>query len=341
MVFSGGVSLGSYQAGAFEALQEDAGIAVGWIAGSSIGAINGALIAGSAPDNRLKALKGYWLDGTSWNPQPFLGLSGGMRHAANWMSVFQARLFGSPQHLKTVGPRFSFASFYDLAPTVAYLHKVVDFGRLNSGETRFTVATTDIETGDAVLFDTGKGDRIEMDHILASCGFLPEFAPVEIAGRLLGDGGLAMNAPVEPVLDEAEGKGGIIFVVDLFARDGRRPTGLESAMARKNSLLFGNQTFYRLEAYRRLWLRHAVGGPPPCIVYLSYLPVGEEAGAEMPFDFSRASAQDRWRAGLLDGRDAVGRIDHAQATATVVTTIRRAAGTMAESPKVRCTRAFN
>jgi hypothetical protein len=32
MVFSGGVSLGSYQAGAFEALQEDAGIAVGWIA---------------------------------------------------------------------------------------------------------------------------------------------------------------------------------------------------------------------------------------------------------------------------------------------------------------------
>ena len=46
----------------------------------------------------------------------------------------------------------------------------------NSG---FTVATTDIETGDAVIFDTGKGDRIGIDHILASCGFLPEFAPVE------------------------------------------------------------------------------------------------------------------------------------------------------------------
>jgi hypothetical protein len=29
-----------------------------------------------------------------------------------------------------------------------------------------------------VLFDTGKGDRIGLDHILASCGFLPEFAPV-------------------------------------------------------------------------------------------------------------------------------------------------------------------
>ena len=324
VVFSGGVALGSYQAGAYEALNDQPGLSVGWIAGSSAGALNGALIAGSDPARRVEALETYWLEGTALNIQPFFAPSGSMRHAVNWLSVFQARLFGSPRHLQTTGVRMSFTSFYDLGPTVAHLKKAVDFGRLNSGDIRFSVATTDIDTGDVVVFDTGKGDRIEIDHLLASCGFLPEFAPVEIAGRLLGDGGLATNAPVEPVLDEAEGTDSTIFVIDLFARDGARPTGLESALARKNSILFGNQTWYRLEAYRRFWQKHGASeSPTPSILYLSYLPVAGEAGAEMAFDFSHASAQDRWRAGFLDGQEAIARLDQARGSPGIITTIRR------------------
>jgi hypothetical protein len=67
-----------------------------------------------------------------------------------------------------------FSSFYDLAPTADYLAKVIDFGRLNSGEVRLTIAAVDLATGDVVLFDGPQGDRIDMDHLLASCGFLPE-----------------------------------------------------------------------------------------------------------------------------------------------------------------------
>ncbi len=324
VVLSGGVALGSYQAGAWEALQDHRDLTVGWIAGSSVGAINGALIAGSAPERRTETLEAYWLTGTSWNAQPFFSPSGGLRHAANWLSVMQARMFGSPRHLHTAGVRLPFASFYDLAPTVSFLNKAIDFGRLNAGDIRFSVATVDIETGDAVIFDTGKGDRITMDHILASCGFLPEFAPVEIGGRLLGDGGLGLNAPLEPVLDEAGGTDGTVFVIDLFARDGARPTGLESAMARKNALIFGNQTFCRLDIYRRLWQRQPAGSLQPSIFYLSYLPVDEEAGAEMPFDFSHASAQDRWRAGFLDASEATSRL--AETGRDIVTSIRRRDG---------------
>ncbi len=146
----------------------------------------------------------------------------------------QTRLFGAPGHLQASGPRLSFSSLYDLAPTVAFLRQRIDFGRLNGGEIRFTVATTDIERGGVVLFDTGKGDRIEMDHLLASCGFLPEFAPVEIGGRLLGDGGLAVNAPFEPALDEAEGTRDPVLILDLFARGGRRPTGRLHLWGRKS-----------------------------------------------------------------------------------------------------------
>ncbi|HZT19232.1 MAG TPA: patatin-like phospholipase family protein, partial [Dongiaceae bacterium] len=46
LVLQGGGALGSYQAGAYEALAQ-AGIAPHWVAGISIGAINGAIIAGN------------------------------------------------------------------------------------------------------------------------------------------------------------------------------------------------------------------------------------------------------------------------------------------------------
>ena len=322
VVLSGGVALGSYQAGAFEALQAEPGLDIGWVAGSSVGALNSAMIAGSAPDRRLDVLQTYWLRGSGWTVPTGLAPAGGLRHAANWMSVMQARLFGSPRHVQAAGPRLSFSSFYDLTPTIDYLRKTVDFGRLNSGEIRITVAATDIETGDLVLFDSAR-DRIGLDHLMASCGFLPEFAPVEIDGRLLGDGGLAANAPVEPVLDEGEGSDATIFVVDLFARDGARPQGLEAALARKNGLLFGNQTFVRLDAYRRLWQRQERAEPLPTILYLSYRPVEGEAGPEMPFDFSQASANDRWTAGRLDMEEALSRHDTAKAAGAVLTAIRR------------------
>ena len=148
------------------------------------------------------------------------------------------------------------------------------------------------------------------------------FAPVEIDGRLLGDGGLAVNATFEPILDEAEGTNDPVFILDLFARDGRRPTGLESALARKNALVFGNQTWGRLEAYRRYWDRLPSSSRPP-VFYLSYFPVKGEAGPEMPYDFSLSSAQNRWSAGRLDMEEGLARLQSARGSSEFVTVIRR------------------
>ena len=319
LVLSGGGALGSYEAGVWEALQSSSAPAaepVRWIASSSVGTVNAALIAGSAPERRRDTLAEYWLAGSAWQAEPLV-LSGSLRHASNWLNAAQARLWGSPRHLRPGGSQ----SFYDLGPTVDFLKRKVDFGRLNSGDVRLTVATVDIESGDPVLFDTARGTHIGIDHLLASCGFFPEFAPVEFAGRLLGDGGLAWNAPVEPVLDELEGEGGTVFVVDLYARDGARPSGIESSLVRKNGLMFGNQTWTRLDLYRRLWQRHGIAGPQ--ILYLSYLPNDDEAGPEASFDFSRASGRDRWQAGMLDAAAALARLDSAHSQGDILTAIRR------------------
>jgi NTE family protein len=116
---------------------------------------------------------------------------------------------------------------------------------------------------------------------------------------------------VEAVLLEPDAKDGerVCFVVDLFARDGRRPTGLESALARKNDLVFANQTWQRLELHRRvLDLEARLADAPPttrAIFYLSYRASPDEAGPEKMFDLSGPTARDRWTAGKLDVAEAL------------------------------------
>src|SRR5207253_7978270 len=59
LVLQGGGALGAYQGGVFEALHE-AGLEPDWVIGTSIGAINGALIAANEPQARLERLREFW-----------------------------------------------------------------------------------------------------------------------------------------------------------------------------------------------------------------------------------------------------------------------------------------
>lgn len=303
MVFAGGLGLAAYHAGAWQAFSE-AGMPLHWVAGSSAGAVTAALVAGNRGEARLERLRAFWNfpPVEDVRPSPW-------RHIYGWMGAIGTRLTGSRGHFHPripPGTPFGFRSLYDLAPMQQRIAELVDFGHLNSGETRISIATTDIETGDPVIFDSSD-TRIEMDHLLASCGFLPEFAPQEIAGRLLGDGGLSLNAPFDPVLAANVGRDLVLFVLDLYARDGRRPDSLEDAAERKNDLLFGNQTFIRLRycsQLRRLrrQLAGKTGSSGDRIVLLSYRPGMEEAGPEKSFELSPAAFAQRWRAGLADMR---------------------------------------
>jgi len=300
LVFSGGVGLGAYHAGVYQAFP----LPLHWCCGSSIGAVTSALIAGNRLEERVGALRAYWDQDEA---AALRGTAGPARHAFAWMSALGTRLLGSEGHFH---PRLSvdplrFRSFYDLAPTRERLARLVDFGRLNGGEVRLTIAATDLESGDAVLFDSQR-DRITLDHILASCGFLPEFAPLQIDGRWLGDGGLSINAPFEPVL--AEPVPLALYVVDLFARDGEAPHSLETASERKSDLMMGNQTYQRLRlgvsARELSWHLERQQAPDDAVYLLSYRPGAEEAGPEKSFDFSRSAIAQRWRAGLLDMQQA-------------------------------------
>src|SRR5579872_837574 len=94
LVLQGGGALGSYQAGVYEALAE-ADYHPDWVAGISIGAINAAIIAGNAPEERVAKLAAFWEGVTApsslW-PVFASALTGDGRRT----SALNALMFGQP-----------------------------------------------------------------------------------------------------------------------------------------------------------------------------------------------------------------------------------------------------
>src|SRR3712207_6567825 len=63
LVFAGGVGLGAYSAGAYAALHERPDLRPEWVAGSSIGAVIAAIVAGNRPEVRIERLRELWAIG--------------------------------------------------------------------------------------------------------------------------------------------------------------------------------------------------------------------------------------------------------------------------------------
>src|SRR3954452_16203030 len=112
VVFAGGLGLGAYHGGAFEALTS-VSPHVDWIAGSSAGAITAALIAGCPIAARLGNLRSYW-----HAPAAPAAPRGASRHLSAWLSSINTRLLGHAGffHPRLPLPSFPFTGLYDLGP---------------------------------------------------------------------------------------------------------------------------------------------------------------------------------------------------------------------------------
>ena len=86
LVLGGGVALGAYHAGAYAALHEQAELRPARIAGSSVGAVAGAIIAGNPPGERVACLRKFWDDAALDVPWS----------ALSWASILHVRMFGRP-----------------------------------------------------------------------------------------------------------------------------------------------------------------------------------------------------------------------------------------------------
>ena len=83
---------------------------------------------------------------------------------------------------------------------------------------------------------------------MASGAMLGEFRPIRIDGRLLGDGGLQSNLPVDVILREAE-EDLVCFAIDLFSTRGHRIRNIPEAVVRREELELVSHSRHLLEAH--------------------------------------------------------------------------------------------
>jgi NTE family protein len=334
LILQGGGALGAYQAGVYEALAE-ADLHPDWIAGISIGAINGALIAGNPPEARVDKLRAFWQRVTArpygWTECLFPAKSDAVRQWLNQMSANLALLGGASGFFT---PRFpapwlrppgtmEATSAFDTSRLKSTLEQLVDFDRINSGRMRLSVGAVNVRSGNFVYFDT-ETRTIGPEHIMASAALPPGFPAIEIEGEHYWDGGLVSNTPLQWVVESRPHVDTLAFQVDLWNARGELPRTMAEVATRQKEIQYSSRTragtdsFKYVQRLRRAMtdlferlpadlqnspeaqLLRPVGDHKVYnIVHLIYRARNYE-GHSKDYDFSRASMEEHWRAGYHD-----------------------------------------
>ena len=263
LVMQGGGALGAYQVGVYQALHE-AGIEPDWVIGTSIGAINGALIAGNTPEHRLEALHEFW-----GRVEQRAGVSGfgglpALATAMAHMTTMTSGLapFFSPNPKSWFGPHLQVgledAAYYTTAPLRATLAELVDLDYLNDSETRLTVGAVHVKNGEMRYFDS-RDEPLCLEHIMASGALPPAFPAVRIDGEPYWDGGIYSNTPIEAVLDDKPRRDSVIFTVHMWNPEGPEPTSLWEVMGRQKDIQFASRAKSHIARQKQIHhLRHII-----------------------------------------------------------------------------------
>jgi NTE family protein len=261
LVFQGGGALGAYQIGVYQALAE-AGIEPDWVIGTSIGAINAALIAGNKPEDRLEKLKEFWhrVEHGKVFEGPMANLFSPLRTMSAIMSGIPN--FFAPNPLAFMGQQVPLgpenAGYYSVAPLRETLSDLVDFDLVNSGPMRLTVGAANVQTSEMHYFDS-RDTPLDVRHIMASGALPPAFPAVRIDGELYWDGGIVSNTPVEAVFDDNPRSNAIVFAVHLWNPHGAEPQSIWEVTNRQKDIQYSSRAHSHIKRQRQLHkLRHVV-----------------------------------------------------------------------------------
>jgi NTE family protein len=263
LVFQGGGALGAYQVGVYQALH-DAGIEPDWVIGTSIGAINAALIAGNPPGERMTKLDEFWyrLEHRALSETPRL-FPDFMAWHANMTTLFSGiQAFFTPNPLAWFGVHSPVgvegAAFYTTAPLRDTLTRMVDFDYINGKHTRLTVGAVSVRNGSMHYFDS-RGEAIDVRHVLASGALPPAFPAVRIDGDPYWDGGIYSNTPIEAVLDDRPRRDSIIFTVHMWNPMGPEPRSLWEVFGRQKDIQYASRADSHIARQQQIHhLRHVI-----------------------------------------------------------------------------------
>ena len=262
LVLQGGGALGAYQVGVYQALTE-AGIEPDWVVGTSIGAINAGIIAGSPKGERLDRLKEFWSRvETGHHLSNFLPgwLAASARNA---MSVTTGvPNFFEPNFRAFLSPHLPLgaegAGYYSVEQLQDTLTDLIDIKQLNKGDVRLTVGASNVRTSEMTYFDS-KNMPLDIRHIMASGALPPAFPAVRIDDELYWDGGILSNTPVEVVFDDNPRRNSLVFAVHIWNPHGPEPNSIWEVMNRQKDLQYSSRSTQQIKRQRQLHrLRHII-----------------------------------------------------------------------------------
>ena len=329
LVMQGGGALGAYQGGVYEALHE-AGIEPDWVIGTSIGAINAAIICGNAPANRMARLKEFWRRverASFWTGIPFWS---GIADRITSLATMANGIPGFFEFRTQAFHGADNAGCYSTLPLRNSLAELVDFDLINTTKPRLKVGAAQVRTSLMRYFDS-RDMPITADHIMASGALPPAFPPVRIDGELYWDGGILSNTPTEAIFDDNPRRNSLIFAVNMWQPGGPEPQSMFDVMHRYKDIQFSSRIAVQItrqsESHR---LRHIISelarhlpadvrGTPEirrmaaygCTTTMHIMQLlaprlaNEDHMKEM--DFSPAGIQARWSAGYDDTKRALAR----------------------------------
>ncbi len=284
LVLQGGGSLGAFACGVFKALVKEH-IKIDIVAGTSIGAINAAIIAGSKNNQPEVDLENFWMElaESSYEIIPnYLTFfydfqEKAMKLRNNPSASTNAAAFGVPKmFLPRWNPVYMFSDkdyytpqnwtyYYEYTPLVKTLEKYIDYQRLapdtikgnkkkNSGtdsnaKIRLIVTAVNVLTAEPLVFDSDRSSIVSK-HLLASCGYPNYGFPwAKIEEGLYGwDGSLLSNTPVREVIASSPRNDKNIFIVENYSRKiDKLPANMTEVLDRAKDIMFSDKTLHSLK----------------------------------------------------------------------------------------------
>ncbi len=184
IVLEGGGAKGSYQIGAWKALKE-AGVKIRGIAGTSVGALNGALIC---------------MDDLEW--------------AENiWKNISYAQVMEQPHSFKTKNLSTDFKGIaedairvvkdrgFDVTPLKNLIAESVDEEKILQSDKELFVTTSSINEMRPLVLDVKNLANGGIYDALLASAYFPVFKNEKLGGKRYMDGGILNNVPVDVLIE--------------------------------------------------------------------------------------------------------------------------------------------
>jgi len=235
VVLSGGGAYGAYEVGVLKALVERGWAGPQVVTGVSAGAFNAALLVGAYDMDLPRAvehIEDIWLNRIPGHvfrvradPRPLLGFESRdyLATATRWISDVQSLSSDFLRRLLRLAPVGPFderllqlvdlASLISVAPLERLLGEVVQPEELRRSTMKLSIIATNWSTGKAEVFtNESMSDADALSIVMASAAIPGFFPPRKVGENIYVDGGLVMNTPLRPAIDDGADEIHIIYL---------------------------------------------------------------------------------------------------------------------------------